>query len=333
MRLVYRYPKFKAGSYTRCMKTLQNAFAFDSSDVAKFRLKVIEHYREHGWRSACDAYEIGRSTLYEWKKRLEESGGRLTALIPKSTRPHRTRRMEVDERLVGYIKELRQTYGNMGKERLKPLLDAYAESLGVKSYSSGKIGKIIKRYHLTFPGNKRKRKRKKRKRVKRSPKEKRPGYVELDSIIVYVNSKRINVICAIDVYTKLAYAKRVGSLSSLSALEVLQAYEERRGYHVHTVQTDNGSEFLASFDAYCQEKKIEHLFTYPRSPKINGVVERFNRTIQEEFIERCDSFWYDLSEADRKMEKYLSWYNDNRPHTSLGLLSPLNFYQSIPECM
>ena len=333
MKLVYRYPRFRAGSYTRCMKTLQNAFEFESSDVARFRLKVLKHYQRHGWRSACDAYEVGKSTLYEWKQKLERSGGRLTSLVPRSTRPHEIRKMEVDDRLVEYLKALRQEYGNIGKERLKPLLDAYAESVGAKSYSSGKIGKILKRYRLTFPRDKSKRKRKKRHRVKRAPKEHSPGYVELDSIIVYVNCKRINVICAIDVYTKLAYARRVSSLSSLSAREVLQGFEARTGYKIHTVQTDNGSEFLASFDGYCQTNEITHVFTYPRRPKINGVVERFNRTIQEEFIERCDSFWYDLPAADRKMEKYLRWYNDRRPHTSLGLKSPLAFYQSIPECI
>ena len=327
MRLVYRYPKFKAGSYTRCMKTLQNAFEFDSSDVAKFRLKVLRHYQAHGWRSACDAYEVGKSTLYEWKQLLEKGKGRLTSLVPKSTRPHKTRQMETDERLVEYIRALRKTYGNIGKEKIKPLLDTYAESLGITSYGTSKIGKILKRYRFNFAGNKSKRKRKyKRKRVKRSPKEKKPGYLELDSIIVYINSKRVNVICAIDVYTKEAYTKRMSSLSSISALEVLQGFEAQVDYPIHTVQTDNGSEFLAAFDKYCQEKKIEHLFTYPKSPKINGIVERFNRTIQEEFIERCDAFWYDLIEADRRMEKYLVWYNEKRPHYSLGLKSPKDFY-------
>ena len=53
---------------------------------------------------------------------------------------------------------------------------------------------------------------------------------------------------------------------------------------------------------------------YPKSPKINGVVERFNRTLQEEFINRNDEIYVDLDAFAEKLTGYLRWVNGTRPH-------------------
>ncbi|MBI5153430.1 MAG: DDE-type integrase/transposase/recombinase [Parcubacteria group bacterium] len=49
------------------------------------------------------------------------------------------------------------------------------------------------------------------------------------------------------------------------------------------VLTDNGSEFKKHFDIALRELHLTHYHTYPRTPKMNAHIERFNRTIQEEF--------------------------------------------------
>jgi len=87
------------------------------------------------------------------------------------------------------------------------------------------------------------------------------------------------------------------------------------------------------FEEYCQEQSIPHLFTYPRSPKINGVVERFNRTIQEEFIERSDSLYMGRQSITTHLQKYLNWYNQTRPHQSLGYKSPSQYIQLLQSNM
>ena len=56
------------------------------------------------------------------------------------------------------------------------------------------------------------------------------------------------------------------------------------GRPIKTIQTDNGSEFAKNFHNFCLKENITHYFTYPRSPKMNAHIERFNRTLQEEFI-------------------------------------------------
>ena len=53
---------------------------------------------------------------------------------------------------------------------------------------------------------------------------------------------------------------------------------------IKSMQTDNGSEFLGDFDEYLKSRMIPHYFSYPRCPKINGCVERYNSTLKEEFV-------------------------------------------------
>ena len=49
--------------------------------------------------------------------------------------------------------------------------------------------------------------------------------------------------------------------------------------------TDNGSEYQGEFDEYLKREGIVHCYTYPRCPKMNALSERFNCTVQEEFVE------------------------------------------------
>ena len=135
----------------------------------------------------------------------------------------------------------------------------------------------------------------------------------------------------IDIFTKLALVKRVNTLSSINAMKVFQEFQTKCPYPIRKVQTDNGSEFLARFHEYLEKQKIPHIFIYPKSPKINGVVERFNRTIQEEFINRNDEIYYDLTAFEVKLTNYLNWYNFKRPHYALKYMSPVQFInQKIP---
>ncbi len=269
---------------------------------------------------------MGRSTYFEWKQALTHSKGRLVSLVPKSTRPKHTRRMEVDERLLSLIKSIRTTYGRVGKEKLRILLGAYADSLGINHYGSTKIGKIIKRNHYFFDTTRQKNRAAfARTRVKRVGKDVTPGYLELDSIVVYAGTTKLRFVTVMDVVTKVAYAHRVKSALSSHTIDVLKAFQAGYPIRIHTVQTDNGSEFLKDFHSHLETQEIKHLFTYPHSPKVNGVIERFNRTIQEEFIERCEAWWLDPAKGDEKLVQYLSWYNTQRPHASLKYLSPQTY--------
>lgn len=332
--LRYLFAKDVHLKYRRLMKTLSNSIAFEASDPAQFRLKVLEHMETYGLRAAMDAFGVKKSTIYDWRTAYRLQCKALRSLVPKSTCPHRVRMMRTDHRLIEFIRNFREEYGNVGKTVVKPFLDVFAQTLGIPSLGCTTIGKIIKRKHFTEHLKKTRRTPdRKRLRVKRSPKVFCPGLIEIDTVIVMVNDKQYYFVSVIDIYTRFAFVRRGESKSAKQALLTFQEFERTNPTPIHAVQTDNGTEFLGKFDAYLMEKNITHHFIYPRCPRINGFVERFNRTVQEQFINRCDDLYFDLVTFDEKLQKYLNWYNLKRPHASLNQLSPMQFITNqIPKC-
>ena len=133
--------------YNAGMKRLNNTFKFDASDVANFRLKVLQTGQKHGWQFACETFDISKATYFRWQKTYFTGRSKLTSLIPQSTRPQHLRQMKTDPRLTAFIQDMRQTYGNIGREKIKIYLDEYAQSLGIASLSPRTIGKIIQKNH------------------------------------------------------------------------------------------------------------------------------------------------------------------------------------------
>lgn len=96
--------------------------------------------------------------------------------------------------------------------------------------------------------------------------------------------------------------------------------------------TDNGSEFEKHFSDALKGLHLTHYHTYPKTPKMNAHCERFNRTIQEEFV---DYHVYDLLNPNlfnRKLMEWLIWYNAERPHYAFkNRIAPLQFMVSLPS--
>ena len=321
-------------AYRRLMKTLINSQAFDHSDVAQFRLKVLEYYGRWGLRPTLDAFGVSKTSLYRWRQSFRRSGRKLISLVPQSTRPHHLRQMTTDPRLIACIGALRKAKGNMGSHILKPYVDAVAKQEGLTPISIKTIEKIIKRYHFTYEGKQRYKRKPiiKRLRSRYAPRVSAPGFIQVDSIIVHQDGYCFRFVSMIDIFTKLAYVTIVNRLTAITASVVFQQFQTICLYPIHTVQTDNGSEFLGEFDQQLNKQGITHLFIYPHSPKINGVVERFNRTIQEEFISRSDDLFLNRDLFRVKLTKYLDWYNTKRPHSALHYQAPMQFINQIPKC-
>lgn len=319
---------YKISAYAMVMKTIANTLKFEESDPAKLRLTVLDHVKLFGWHSASHAYHVSRATIFRWRKRMD---GRLISLVPTSTKPHHTRRMAVDDRLLSLLRALRETYGNIGKEKMKYLLDAYASSLGISSYGATKIGKIIVRYRLTTPVGRRTIRRKKPAVLRRkyAPKGVSPGHCEMDGITVSFDGMTSRFVSIIDVVTRQGWCQRVPSLSSAHTSATLKMFQQHCTFSIHTIQTDNGSEFLGAFHDTLETQGIRHEFTYPRCPKINGVVERFNRTLQEECINRIIDVVDDRIMFQKKLLEYCIWYNEKRPHYALKYQTPQAYAETL----
>lgn len=327
----YILPKLGKGNYNTLMKLITNSLTFGVSDCAKFRLHVLDHYFKYGIKSVCNAFNLHKSTVYDWRKKFISSKRKIISLVPKSTRPINTRQMVTNPKLVEFIKSMREEYGSLSKYKIKPFLDEYAKENNLPLYGTTKIGVIIKRRHFFFETRPKRKKNNKRPltvRLKHAPKEKDLGYIEMDSISIFVVDKTYYFVTAIDVVTKFAWVKIVKNHSSKEATLAFKEFVTNYKKKIRVVQTDNGTEFLGEFNQHLEQQNIKHEFIYLRSPKINGVVERFNRTIQEEFIQRNDDLIIlDQQKFNLKLQNYLIWYNTKRPHYSLGQIPPTEYMQ------
>jgi len=272
-RIRYQRPKFSKKSYHVLMKALQDSLAVEISDVAAYRIHVITHYYTYGLRPTLDAFKIKKSSLYNWINAYEKHGRRVIALVPKKTKPDHVRHMQTDWRLVEFLKQMRQEHGNIRKSMLKPFVDAYAEKVGIQTIGETTIGKILKRRNFRFEQKvyaQKQQNKFKKLRVRKSPKVTAPGFIQMDSIVVYINYEKHLFMCVIDIYTKFAHVTYVETLSSATARKVFREFQILTPTPIHTVQTDNGSEFLKSFHEYMEEQHIKHQFIYPKMPKINS---------------------------------------------------------------
>ncbi len=87
----------------------------------------------------------------------------------------------------------------------------------------------------------------------------------------------------------------------------------------------NRSENLGDFDKQLKKDEVPHLFPYPRCPKINAFIERYNRTVQEEFIDNHLDTINDKALFNGQLADYLIFYNTKRVHKSLGNKTPIDY--------
>jgi transposase-like protein len=332
--------------YNDAMNELFSAGRFSKSEIAQNRLKVVEFSKKYGVKASQDAFGISRSTIFRWRRCLKGSQGRLDSLIPKSRRPKRVRSMNVNSEIVTFIRELREEHPRIGKEKIKKFLDEYCKKRGMRSISPSTIGKVIKRYDLTFALSKlgyhnpqsgwATRKVNYKSKVKHSPKYKEMGYIEIDTITKFIQGIKRYILNAIDISGKVQFSYAFRALSSRNTVAFFKKLETVYPCEtgIKVVQTDNGPEFLGEFNKYLKKRNIKHNFIYPRCPRVNGYIERANRTLQEEFIDlHLNLLAEDIDEFNRRLMDYLIWYNTERPHKSLNNLTPIDFLlKCYPEC-
>ena len=152
--------------------------------------------------------------------------------------------------------------------------------------------------------------------------------IEVDTVVRHIDGQKRYVITAIDVERRVAYARAYTGHSSQSARDFLLQLLTVVPFEIVEIQTDNGSEFAKRFHEACVTLNITHYHTYPRCPRMNAHIERFNRTISEEFVVYHRSLLRDDIHAfNQTLLEWLHWYNEERPHESLGFLAPLEYHR------
>ena len=296
-----------------------------ASERAKKRLLIISFWEKHGVEATIDAFQVSRRTLFRWKAKLRTARGHVDGLNEKTTAPKQRRKREYSPGFLEKVLEIRRSHDRTGKKKIAVLL-------GVSESYAGRTLTDLKSRGL-LPGDGRvslmaRTGRLVALRVKRRPRirRKQKRGIEVDTIVRFVDGIKRYVYTAIDVEKKFALAAAYTNHSSRSAADFLSKLRTVAPFDITEVQTDNGSEFALRFEEACKAAGITHFHTYPRSPKMNAHVERFNRTLSEDFIRHHRaSLRDDLHRFNESLIDWLLWYNTERPHESLGMLSPLRY--------
>jgi transposase InsO family protein len=302
----------------------------EPSKEAKQRLKWIDHYKQHGnARLTCRYFGISPPTFYRWLDRYDPED--LTSLEYRSRRPKRLRQPTWSPELVQAVLRLREQYPRWGKDKL--VVRLREEGWQVSVSMVGRILKQLKERGVLREPPKNSVHAHKRLRPRpyavRKPKDyevKQPGdLVELDTLdikpipgVVFKHFTARDLVCRWDVIE--AHTRATAN----TAAHFLDTMQERFPFSVRALQVDGGSEFQAQFEAECQRRGIRLFVLPPRSPKLNGCVERAHRTHIEEFYE-VDDFPLDMAGLNRALRSWENTYNTIRPHQALGYLTPQQY--------
>ena len=126
---------------------------------------------------------------------------------------------------------------------------------------------------------------------------------------------------AIDVVSRYGVFGVRSCATATTATAFLADLLARAPFPIQGIQVDGGSEFMADFETACQEHGIALYVLPPRSPKLNGRVERLNGTARREFWE-CYEGELDLPTVQAALRQWEVHYNTIRPHQALGYATP-----------
>jgi transposase InsO family protein len=301
------------------------------SKQAKSRLSWMDYYYKHENASlTCRYFGISRKTFYKWQKKYDPSN--LYTLEDESRAPINRRQPEITSEQKLRVIQLRKKYIKYSKIKLSKIyLREYGEPI-----SSWKIQRVIQQYKLyhnpqkTAKTTHKRLSAAKKKRILELRKKPKNGFlVCLDAIELRYNNLKRYVFTGIDSFSKIAFARMYKRANSYNASDFLNRLMYLAEGKIENIQTDNGSEFEKHFRQSCLKLGLERYYSRPRTPKDNPVNERFNRTLEDEFI-KLGNYTPDIVQFNKKLTEWLIEYNFKRPHESLGYETPIKTAEVLP---
>jgi transposase InsO family protein len=269
----------------------------------------------------AEAYGVSRQTMYLWLKRYEDGG--LEALAEQSHRP-RSCPHQIAPSIEARILELRRQHPRWGPIRLGHQLDREKVD-EVPSHMA--IYRALVRHGQIEPKSKRKRLPAYKRWERGRPME--LWQMDIVGGVLLEDGTEAKVLTGVDDHSRFCVCAGIMVRATSrpvcgffgAAMEHLGVPEE--------ILTDNGKVFTGRFglrptevlfDKICRENGITHRLTAPASPTTTGKVERFHRTYREEFL--GGQIFASLEAAQKSLDAWVDEYNTERPHQSLGMLTP-----------
>lgn len=245
-------------------------------------------------RKVAREYQVSVKTVHKWYHRMKRG---VRSYVPKKSQPA----TKLTREIRSYIERERAKV-NLGPRKLALMIE---KEFGI-SVSSTIVYRFLKRKGLI-----------QKLQRKRSPwftplKDRivptQPGeLVELDIKYVWIGGKRKYQRTFVDVYTGIPFAHVSEHKDDDTTISALGEAQEYFPFPIRRIQTDNGGEFRGSFHCFLREQGIHHVFIPKGSPQWNGTVERFHRSIDEEYYRNPNRFKYFPT-----LSSYLRWYRYER---------------------
>lgn len=278
--------------------------------VPKARMEAVRLVKYRGWSMRKVARHVGvePSTISRWCRSPYGTGW-----MPIPTResvPKKSPRALPAETVDAIITE------RIGRRRCAEHVHAALKKKGVE-VSLSSVKRTLDRCHL----------RKKRSPWKRPhdyterPEALYPGaLVEVDTIHIITPEGRIYVYTLIDLYSRWAYAEIVEKIGAEQSAAFVKRAKKAAPFRFELIQTDHGSEFSIRFTHRLLALGIRHRHSRVRQKDDQAHIERFNRTVQEECLDRTAHTFEDFK---RELEAYMPWYNGERTHMGIKYQTPL----------
>jgi transposase InsO family protein len=260
-------------------------------------------------------FGVGSSTICKWVKKAKVLGYHLIPTLSSRPKHHPK---ELNNDLVWKIFQQR-----MKTKRCAEVIHRELENQGIKT-SLSSVKRTLDRTGLL----------KKRSPWKRfhphidRPEVKNIGdLIEIDTIHLMIDKKtRIYVFVLIDVFSRWVYARAYSKMNSALMLQFVREAQKESKFQFNMLQSDHGPEFGKWFVSQIRKS---HRYTRIGKPNDNSHVERFNRTIQEECLDKIER---NEEALNRAIKTYLEYYNNERLHMGIQFRTPvqlLNCVQAI----
>jgi transposase InsO family protein len=256
-------------------------------------------------RQVSKYFGVQPSTVSRWCKKAPLIGTHVIAT--ESSRP-KSHPKQLDEKIVEKIVAKRLEHGRCADIIHQELLQ---ENISV---SLSSVKRTLDRKRLT-------KKKSPWKRIHVSPKRPKVAFpgdlVQIDTIhMMQSEKKRIYIYTMLDLYSRWAYAWASEKMSAGKTINFVNSAKEKFPFEFNCLQSDNGPEFSQHFS---ERISVKHRHSRVRRPNDNAHLERFNRTIQEEFLDKLPR---DVDLINEYLPGYLKYYNEQRLHMGINFKTP-----------
>jgi transposase InsO family protein len=291
----------------------------EQARLVAWRLRVLRHASESGSVVAtCRYFGLSRKTFYKWRGRCAAHGE--AGLGDRSRRPHRSPRATPPD-VVSKILYLRQQY-HFGPTKIADYLKRFHQV----SICGNTVHRLLIKHGLNrLPANQKHRPHGRRWQRYEKP---QPGH-RLQMDVKFLEripgtQKRLYQFTAIDDCTRVRVLKIYDACNQRTAIQFVDEVVRRLPFRIHVIQTDNGAEFQSQFHWHLEGLDIRHVYIRPRTPHLNGKVERSHRVDDQEFYQLLDrnGISDDIHLFNEKLREWEDYYNYHRPHGALDGQTP-----------